>query len=159
MAGLAQYENGPLSAWTPAKQAAINAERYTKQLNHDQIELKRDEERQARLEIQQQLDDARAAGDGKERERLKKEMAKLDKKYGPEHRRWEDEATEVGKKKLKEKEKKRQREAEYAQARVVSAGQVVDNLVSRLLVHINQGYELWPDPKRSSLTIRPYLPF
>lgn len=158
MAVLAQYEAGALSAWTPAQQAALNAERYTKQLNHDQIEIKRDEERQARFEIQQQLDEARAIGDNEEKERLKKEQAKLDKKYGPEHRRWEDEATEVGKKKVKEKEKKRMREAEFAQARSVSAGQVIDNLVSHLL-SCDQTNKLRSVDARSSRTIRQYSPF
>lgn len=133
MAGLPTYENAALSAWTPAQQAAINAERYTKQLNHDLLESKRDEERQARFEIQEELDAARARGDNKEKERLKKEMAKLDEKYGPEHKRWEDEQTKTAELKLKDKDKKREREAGYGQATAVSAGQVIDNLVSLMI--------------------------
>lgn len=130
MTTLAPYEAGALSAWTPAQQAALNAERYTKQLTHDQLEEKREEERAEREPIQDALAEARARGDVKEKERLKKKMAKLDEKWGPETR-WDDERTRVGAMKMEEKQKKRERDGAFGRALGVSAGQVVDDMVSR----------------------------
>lgn len=137
---MTEYEAGALSAWTPAQQAAINAERYQKQLNQDLIEAKREEEREARSRVKEALQRAREAGDEKAKARLKREIERLDKRYGPDqaqkHGRpvwnWADEETRVGALKLKEKEKKKEREKGYGQAVSLSAGQIVDNLVSRL---------------------------
>ena len=143
MATLAEYEAGALSAWTPAQQAALNAERYQKQLNQDLIESKRDEEREARAKVDANLQRARERGDEKAKARYKRELERLDKRYGPvpELKRrgdrmipvweWADEATEVGNLKKMEKESKKKREEGYGKALSLSAGQIVDNAVRR----------------------------
>lgn len=104
MATLTEYEAGALSAWTPAQQAAINAERYQKQLNQDLIEAKREEEREARAKVKEALARARESGDEKAKARLKREQERLDKRYGPgpgmkrgrPEIQWADEETKVG---------------------------------------------------------------
>lgn len=140
---MGEYEAGALAAWTPAQQAALNVERYQKQLNQDLIESKREEEREARAKVKQGLQRARETGDDKAKARFKREQERLDKRYGPEQAfkqrgdkmvavwDWADEATAVGRLKGEEKEAKKKREEGYGQAVSLSAGQIVDNLASR----------------------------
>lgn len=136
MAALSEYEAGALSTWTPAQQAAINAERYQKQLNQDLIESKR-EEREARAKVKTALQRAREAGDEKAKARCKREIERLDKRYGPEQAskrgrpewQWADETTAMGALKSQEKEKKRDRGEIHGEVLSLSAGQIVDNLV------------------------------
>jgi hypothetical protein len=157
-ARLEQYEAGALSAWTPASQAANNAQRHDKQLEVDPaFYALRDQERQARKDLQDALDTARRDGDPKEKERLKAEIVKLDEIWGPAIDRaedsqqkqmnrmmdakwgkavgqWDDQVTAEGRLKGNDMVKKEVRGARYEMAEAVSAGEVVDNIVSQVFV-------------------------
>jgi hypothetical protein len=132
-AKLDQYEAGALSAWTPASQAAMNAERYDRQILEDAnpaFEAFRDEERKAREANKAAQQMAKADRNDKEYQRLKEESKKLDEIWGPAVSTWDDEKTKEGQLKKKDKAKKEQREDKYEEAEAVTAGQVVDNIVS-----------------------------
>jgi hypothetical protein len=137
-----QYEAGALSTWTPASQAANNAQRHDKQLEADPaFYALRDQERQARKDLQDALNIARREETSKEKERLKAEIAKLDDIWGPAIDRAEDSTQKqmnrmMDSKWLKGNDsvKKEVRGARYELAEAVSAGQVVDNIVSQVFV-------------------------
>lgn len=155
MSRLEQYEAGALSAWTPASQAAFNAARHDRQQEADAgpaFEAFREEEAKARKEVNDAMNIARAKGDNKEKERLKEELLKLDEIWGPELEKplkgrdddelnakwgrpvgaWDDQMTAEGRLRGTDRKKKEVRVERYGAAEAISAGEVVDNLVSAL---------------------------
>jgi hypothetical protein len=165
MSRLEDYEAGALTSWTPASQAALNAARHDKQQDADQyadpaFEAYRDEEAKARKPVKAALDRATRYKDARGIEKYTAELLKLDEIWGPEIRRWDDQATAEGRLKGQDKQKKEVREEKYEEAEVISAGQVVDNLVSPILLPMTESL-MSPDfimePTYHRLHRRPYL--
>jgi hypothetical protein len=151
MSRLEQYEAGALSAWTPAAQAALNAQRHDKQQLADSdpaFEALREQERQARKEAKTAYALAERSRDEVEIKKCKEELAKLDEVWGPEVVApkgvsdqmmdsewgravggWDDQITAEGRLKGKDNAKKEVRAGKYEAAEVISAGEVIDNLV------------------------------
>lgn len=179
-ARLEQYEAGALSAWTPASQAALNAQRHDKQLEADPaFEALRDQERQARKDLQDALNVARGAENSKEKERLKAEILKLDEIWGPAIDRaedsqqkqlnrmmdakwgravgqWDDQVTAEGRLKGNDMVKKEVRGTRYEMAEAVSAGEVVDNIVSeviRVVAALTIQIQSWNPPIHDFLNV------
>jgi hypothetical protein len=151
MSRLEQYEAGALSAWTPAAQAALNAQRHDKQQLADAdpaFEALREQERKARKEAKTAYALAERTRDENEIKKCKEELLKLDEVWGPEVvppkgsteqmmddkwgravGGWADQMTAEGRLKGKDNAKKEVRAGKYEAAEVISAGEVIDNLV------------------------------
>jgi hypothetical protein len=153
MSRLEQYEAGALSAWTPAAQAALNAERHDKQQLADAdpaFEALREQERQARKDAKAAYAAAKESRNEDEAKKCKEELLKLDEIWGPEVAApkpsgqteqmmadkwgravggWDDQVTAEGRLKGKDNVKKEVRAGKYEAAEVISAGEVIDNLV------------------------------
>ena len=146
MSRLEQYEAGALSAWTPAAQAALNAQRHDKQQLADAnpaFEALREQERQARKDAKKAY--AKAVEDKSQSEikRCQEELLKLDEIWGPEVTApadsrdkwgravggWDDQMTAEGRLRGSDNAKKEVRAVRYEAAEAISAGEVVDNLV------------------------------
>jgi len=151
MSRLEQYEAGALSAWTPAAQAALNAQRHDKQQSADAdpaFEALRIQERQARKDAKTAYALAKESRKEDEIKRCKEELLKLDEVWGPEVAApaggsnqlmddkwgravggWDDQITAEGRLRGKDNAKKEVRAGKYEAAEAVSAGEVIDNLV------------------------------
>lgn len=152
MSRLEHYEAGALSAWTPAAQAALNAERHDKQQLADAdpaFEALREQEATARKEARAAYEKAKRSTVPGELERCKAEMLALDEIWGPDIAApvgsradvdnkkwgravggWDDQVTAEGRLKGADRKKKQVRAEKFEVAEAISAGEVIDNLVS-----------------------------
>ena len=172
MSRLEQYEAGALSAWTPAAQAALNAQRHDKQQLADAdpaFEALREQERQARKDARRAYAQAKEDKNGREMKRWEEQLLKLDEIWGPEVTApadsrdkwgravggWDDQMTAEGRLRGSDNAKKEVRAVRYEAAEAISAGQVIDNLVRPVIYHdeANEQISSWNPPIHDFLNI------